>query len=434
MNRAVYARSKLQLLVILLSCLTIAACVDPGESETKDDPNGESRLVGSEDEGDEGISTSQHAIGPPSPTIYACRTGQLRECRYLRGKQFLKLSQLHWSDGQTMNNSIGSFRISPRWEATFCKNTHFASQCLTRPANQPGGYYWSLQAGDAYNKSFNHTISSIEIRAARTPLFAAHNYETTYPGNSSNAWSEEAQGVTHDHSHWYLSNRWNIRKFHYTQSLNSNSPLQIVGLPGDGCNHFGDITYHQGELFAPLEGCDDYARIYVYDAQLNQRRFARLTSQRKTSWVAINPVTNHMYTSDNADGNDRLIYVYDRRFTNGEALTPLYTIVLDRPLRTIQGGVFSSAGHLYLTTSESPAGIHIFRIEGRVASRLRHIGPNGYKHGFPYYEEVEGITLWDLEGWNSASKGQIHWILLDNDASADEIYFKHISVDNSSRL
>lgn len=359
--------------------------------------------------------------------ILVCGHPETQGCKTLWGAQHLDLAKHRWSGVEdSLDDSISSFSLPSGWEATFCLETNLGGPCISYEASVP---QWPV----VLPPNYRHAISSFEFRRTAT-LWDSFVEEAAFPSNSTNAWSEEAQGITHDESHWYVTDRWTIRKFQMEQSLDSAKGVLSVGLPGDGCNHFGDITFYDRQLWAPLEGCNDYARIYVYDEALRQLRFARLTTQRKTSWVAINPTNGLMYTSDNKDVSHREIKVYPRFFSDGEALTPLYTIELDRPLVTIQGGVFSAQGNLYLTSSGDPAGIHVFHIEGRKATRVRHIAPKGANSGFPYYDEVEGITLWDLDHEDISAKGQIHWILLNNNALNDQVSLRHVSVDYPARL
>jgi hypothetical protein len=49
--------------------------------------------------------------------------------------------------------------------------------------------------------------------------------------------------------------------------------------------------------------------------------------------------------------------------------------------------------------------------------------------GWSKYEEPEGITIWDLDDGRAPHiRGQLHVIMLDNDAATDDdLYFKHYS-------
>ncbi|HXW11747.1 MAG TPA: hypothetical protein VD694_03220 [Nitrososphaeraceae archaeon] len=51
-------------------------------------------------------------------------------------------------------------------------------------------------------------------------------------------------------------------------------------------------------------------------------------------------------------------------------------------------------------------------------------------------EELEGITIWDADVNGTAPfiEGQIHLIMLDNDVSPDDIYFKHFRVTEKDKI
>lgn len=79
-----------------------------------------------------------------------------------------------------------------------------------------------------------------------------------------------------------------------------------------------------------------------------------------------------------------------------------------------------------------------------VAKRLErsHNGPGGFAYEFNHSstvkEEPEGLTFWDLDADERAPglRGQLHVVLLDNDAiTADDVYVKHyrLSSEDSRR-
>ena len=51
-------------------------------------------------------------------------------------------------------------------------------------------------------------------------------------------------------------------------------------------------------------------------------------------------------------------------------------------------------------------------------------------------EEIEGLTIWDLDDGRAPSiEGQVHVILLDNDTLFnDDFYFKHMRATTLSKL
>ncbi len=379
--------------------------------------------------GPEGLEDDQQATAESAATFQApakiCKhTGMKGPCFNIFSSQ-LSLSGKKWSDGTWMNDSMTSLQVKAGWEVSVCQHANYGGACFTKGANKPG-YYYSYK-----NSWFDDRLTSIEVRKVKG-LWSSYQYESNYPHEEETVWSEEAQGFTHSGAYWYVSNKTNIRKYHVSQHISSSSPKKKIGLPGS-CKHFGDLDYYAGRVYAPLEDCPgSKERIYVYDTSLNVVRFAYLKNQKKVGWVAINPNNGLMYTSESETNK---VHVYNRNFAYGATISPLYTITLDRTLKWIQGGVFSMSGRLYLATAKGQAGIHVFDLKAKTGTRARYIGPNGYKPGFPNYEEVEGLTLWNLDGGQSPNtSGHIHWILLDNDSDKDDIYVKHISVNDPSKL
>jgi hypothetical protein len=335
-----------------------------------------------------------------------------------------------WDNGNSMDNDITSFKVPAGYEINACAGYNFRGTTKSFPANSPGTHYSMI------TNNFDNIISSVEI-IQRKPYFQSYSYLSSFPSDRQNGWSNECQGVTNDGDYWYISTKWNIRKIHKSENLNSShNDKKIINRPfSNSKNHIGDITYYDGCLYVPVEHCpgDEYKgddRIYVYNSSGTFQRYGILTSQSHASWVAINPYDYHMLSSDFK--TDR-IYVYSPYFSSGSNITPLYYIQLDRTLSEIQGGVVGPNGYLYLSNSHSPGGVWVFRIRGGYATMVKYIEPKGYKPGGTYGEEVEGLTWWDLDsesGVNSNLKGgQLHWLLLDNDlTSDDDIYFKHVRI------
>jgi hypothetical protein len=106
----------------------------------------------------------------------------------------------------------------------------------------------------------------------------------------------------------------------------------------------------------------------------------------------------------------------------------------------LQGGEFSPDGsHLFLINGKDSdfnardGGIWVFRgTPFQFVTKSTHTPNSGsffyeFHPGWSKYEEPEGLTFWDLDGRGAPGfpGGQLHVILLDNDADGDEIYIKH---------
>jgi hypothetical protein len=272
-------------------------------------------------------------------------------------------------------------------------------------------------------------------------LWSDFQYLPSYPESCETAWSRDAQGIAHDDSHWYLSDSWMIYRYPVGADVALDEQTAEALVPED-CAHIGDLDFVDGELFAAMENCnnDSGNRLYVYDDQLRVKRWADVpaAAQAQMGWVAVNPIDGMIYASD-SDADQ--LNVYARDFAPGGQLTLVRQVRLDRMYHRVQGGEFSASGHLYLVPDAhgfpEGAGIHVFRLDGPAATRVRFIHPDLGSSDSDL--ELEGITLWDMDAVTGAAEpmaGQIHWILLDNDfpLDRDDIHLKHIAVDDPERM
>jgi hypothetical protein len=101
-----------------------------------------------------------------------------------------------------------------------------------------------------------------------------------------------------------------------TESLSGGRVVAEAGLPAEYsniasftlCGHFGDIAYHDGLIYAPVECNNDTQRhpaIYVYDEHLREvaHNFILGRPRNRLGWVAVNPLDGLLYSSPD-DGHD----------------------------------------------------------------------------------------------------------------------------------
>jgi hypothetical protein len=316
----------------------------------------------------------------------------------------------------------------------------------------------------------------------------SHVYLGNYPKERSTGWSNETQGLAHDATHWYITQRDALWQFPVGFDLNSpiggtnpasgvfrvptpNISVAVrtsIGTISVAYNHLGDLEYYRGYLFVPMEG----SRSVPTGVPPTSFRTLRLTPavavfrapglafvgwtqipQQSAGWIAIGPepllYSSNSWISPPGRSNGGPIFRYRIDFDaldHGQVRLTL----LDRfPLRdehgapvvleTMQGGVFSETGCLYLVNGydqdfdEDDGGISVFdgRTGKRVARSRSGAGPFNYEFhpGFSTYEEPEGITLWDLDDRRAPGvSGQLHVLMLDNDSGGDQIYIKHYEV------
>ena len=264
-------------------------------------------------------------------------------------------------------------------------------------------------------------------------------YLDDYPSNVQTEWSHEAQGVAHDaeRSAWYVSSAHGIWRYPALSDLAGGNDTHRVGLP-EGCRHFGDVDYRAGRLYVPVEGCSPPVnRLYVLDFDLTRVAWAGV-AQESFPWVAVNPVDGLIYTSESTDVTT--LNAYAAEFESGDSLDPVNTSELELEHRRIQGGAFSATGQIYVVDDGGEAGVYGYRLEGAEAALTRYFPASDYSPGFPEYEELEGLTLWDLESPSNDfhTGGSIHVVILDNDDSVlgggDDASVQHISIDDPSTL
>jgi hypothetical protein len=208
--------------------------------------------------------------------------------------------------------------------------------------------------------------------------------------------------------------------------------------------------------------------------------------QEKAGWVAIDPVKQQLYTSLSTLDGDTPVLRYDldvsklengiqgdfltiKQLENGDIAPEAKAFLLEgseespRPVAGkfsyMQGGVFTPWGDLYLAVGKAGAspsdvrgGLHLFRPTQDGNLRLVESSENVDSETLPdprfayrydpiivpepdsvnaLGEEPEGVDWWNRDNDpDSRYPGQLHAILLDNEALADdEIWLKHYRVD-----
>jgi hypothetical protein len=243
-----------------------------------------------------------------------------------------------------------------------------------------------------------------------------------------------------------MTQHWNLMRFNITDDLHGN-PQVRVGNPWKGWwGHMGALAASpSGLVVVPLErdtGVASRAAFGVFDSDLNAK--GRYTVPKppagagipdeqwggeNCSWAGYNPKNGKFYSS--AYTAPGWIYAYNIsasgasfdsafqiRDANGNAIQ----------LHNVQGGSFSDSGKLYLITTDPGQLITIDTSNGRV----QDVFPIEEHPGFPEYEELEAVMVWDTtgrapNGWS----GQVHVLLLDNDVDEDDFTVKHYTAFGS---
>ncbi len=300
------------------------------------------------------------------------------------------------------------------------------------------------------------------------------------PTNENLDWSDNTQGLAHDDAHWFISQKarlWRVPVGVNLNTLSFGTPgvttVELANIPqlaSQGYNHFGDIDHYsyagQGYVIVPIEALPDRSGVAIFraDATLAYVDHVELypgpsSRQYHWPWVAVDPSGN-LFSSDFPSPNRVIRYAMDWAafhqtgqlvISNPAAVEiPLYEGDGDPlVLHAVQGGEFAPGGALlYLVggvTEWPPCGSYandgISVIDTQTWVMIRHsINSTGgyfeyrFEHCEPYFQEPEGLTIWDLESTPSPHVGKLHVLLVDNDwPSTDEINIKHytnvISVD-----
>jgi hypothetical protein len=313
-----------------------------------------------------------------------------------------------------------------------------------------------------YNKSLRALIQSLDWPQEGFVPTANHDY----PKDKSPGWTHKLQGVTHDRDHWYFAQEKRLHKVHVTHNLN-DSVGGGVGIPIEGYDHFGDIDFYEGLIYAAMEGhgAGLPAVVAIFDQTLQFKGSARLTAQGGSGpWCTVNPLNGLLYSSDFNDEPSKIrLQVYQRSFNAGFELKHIGTMDLfdevGQPLILggLQGAAFSKQGHFYLVvdtvmeSADDPTHRGIMGFDMITGRRIVHtlVDYQPWKYneivkrvkpetkGWVHTQELEGITIWDGVDALGATgiSGQLHLIMLDKDwevLSEDDLYFKHYEVANSA--
>jgi hypothetical protein len=358
-----------------------------------------------------------------------------------------------WSDGTQVTDSISSIHVYPGWEVIIYRYADYKGEYKVLGENSSSSHYWSLKLLTmSGNLNWNNRVSSMEIRKKIiTP--AKLEYEKSNPSNSEFGGEvnvNEVQGIAHSAAYWYISNRTRIYRCYINDITDSLGSTHTSSLPSaiDDYDHFGDLAYNDGLVYAPLykRESSKTAVVVVYNYLLKYQKYAYFPKdyQKTPGWIGINPVNDLIYSTDDY----KKLRVYDSNFSSGSTLTYLFTVDLDFGSLGHsdgswwdnvwnQGGEFGPDGLFYYVLDHKSdedsgyTGFYIFKITGRKGTALwraniKYDPDRG--DGWKRRCELEGITFWD-RGNDSKYPGQIHILFLDLDANEDDCTLMHYSIE-----
>ena len=198
------------------------------------------------------------------------------------------------------------------------------------------------------------------------------------------------EGLAHDKSHWYLSNK------HILYKTTSVEPLRIElsnvnAIPEDlrvrGYNHIGDIDMmiDTNQVIGGLEGGSDgglLARWNATDLSLLQ---TAPTGMKGCPWLAVDYSHRMIYTADWSECC--VLHKYD---VDTFEYIGNYTMPAGVNLpKEVQGGAFFN-DDLYLAINSND---EVWKLVLDTSELTLEVSDDYNKHDY----EMEGITFWDLE-------------------------------------
>ena len=165
---------------------------------------------------------------------------------------------------------------------------------------------------------------------------------------------EGRQGVAVDDDRYYVSGSTALYTYDKNGKLLTKNEAPFSSLSKEA-NHIGDISVHEGELFAGIEhfldGRGTNIQVAVYDAAtLEYKRSIDWnpdSGQVEVSAVAVDPENRAIWMTDWVDGSH--IYRYDL-----DSETYLGKMKLE-PVPPSQQGIAVYAGQLYITADDGDA-------------------------------------------------------------------------------
>ncbi|MBN1636569.1 MAG: hypothetical protein JW920_08650 [Deltaproteobacteria bacterium] len=387
-------------------------------------------------------------------------------------------------------NQSSSFRYIPagRLSAGVPKGQHHFSDNISFEAEYLGSQSYTSSTLEVVIYDEDHNLCSSVINWGQTwrksPYSRTYSYMGNYPGDRENGWSDNLQGVTQDSDNWFFTQKERLWKFPITHHLGEKVTTADLTrgilkksipslLKSEGYDHFGDLDFYRGILLVPMEGRTPIIVAVFKASNLEYLGYVELTEQKKAGWCAVNPIDGYLYSSNSLVKASDPIYKYrvnwDRVASGQLPQSPgtanshdAASARLERvgklklfdefgdslELKTMQGGVFSHSGCLYLVNgyccgqSTRNTGVMVFDSEN--GRRVAHSTNGSRDFNFEYHpgsycgpgefncrEEPEGITIWDLDSDRRAPQisGQLHVIMIDNMGGGDDdLYFKHYRI------
>jgi hypothetical protein len=325
-------------------------------------------------------------------------------------------------------------------------------------------------------------------RYRRAPTYFTH--AGTYPKNWGWNFANDIQGVTHDDEYWYFSRTQYPDYFPDKYGELLRIPLgtdlkaedkfddpsrQPAPLDEARYDHYGDISYHAGNIFVSLQGDEqdlfapptydpNFRRgaivprvrlahlpsrcaVGVFRPDLKLIGFANLRTDGGCGWLAYNPRDNQLYiaTPNTPNKDDELPAILSRYRVSvgrdvaaapGDADVPLVA-----PLVISQGGAFSDRGVFWTVTGDT---FTLYAIDvnngfiyhrGKIGYGTGSIAVKAIKDHFGITgPEVEGVTIWDLSRGQAPHIGGHLHVQFNDFPDNDNLSFLHLSANTPEAM
>jgi hypothetical protein len=308
-------------------------------------------------------------------------------------------------------------------------------------------------------------LTALVLAILFRPAFAAHAlvncppvFLGDYPDDFEGDWTPDVQGLTHDETHWYLTQTLKIYRIPVGRDFSQDHALQpgVTTRNRDSYpdlaayDHFGDMSYFNGYVLLGVDSGPPEGGLALFraDETLDLVDVASFPGQSSAGWVGVDP-DGFVYSSVSGPTEFRKYSVnWADLETNGLTITFEAAIPITDEngdpyqLKDMQGGVVTPDGKVLIVSNgfddcDNPTyGLHAFNLE--TGQRIIRSCESGCGWIFQWDacdvgfldEEPEGLTIWDLDnGAAPGMSGQLHVLLLNNDLIKDNAWMKHYDLD-----
>jgi hypothetical protein len=204
------------------------------------------------------------------------------------------------------------------------------------------------------------------------------------------------QGIATDGLRYFNSGSTTLYVYSKDGKLLATNEEPFVDLEKPA-NHIGDISVHDGELFAGVEWFEDGRctdiQIAVYDAEtLRYKRsvdWSPESGQVEVSALAVDSANASVWMTDWVDGT----YIYRYDMTTGSYFGKLHL----RPVPQWQQGIAAHNGSLFVTADDGDAELgeidNLWRVDAPTAASAAYVVHEKVFSEFRRAGEIEGIDF-----------------------------------------